>query len=142
MFTLVQYKPHYHCTNLSATRHAVTGEKEGFLVIHYQFLSWTKWMNKLVFCHVLVLFATQKQTNDPVVFATAAPIIIPLGIGLNCFLALYIICCPCYHGVLFKLCKNKNKKYTQKANNLKAQLSAHIVLTCIFEDTQYTQLKQ
>lgn len=93
-------------------------------------------MNELVFCPVLVLFATQKQTNDLVVFAKAAPMIIPLGIGLNCFLALYIICCPCYC-VLFKLCQKKQN--TQKTNYLKAQPSAHIVLTCIYGDTQLKQ---
>lgn len=31
--TMVSYKPHYHCTIVSATRHAVTWEKEGSLLL-------------------------------------------------------------------------------------------------------------
>ena len=31
--TLVSYKPHYHCTISSATRDAVTREKEGELLL-------------------------------------------------------------------------------------------------------------
>lgn len=66
LFTVVPFKPHYHSTILS--------------VISRQ--------DKVDSCFVLCCcyFGSQKNGYDPVVFATAAPTIIPLGNVTDCCL--------------------------------------------------------
>lgn len=71
-FTPVTSKPRYRCTVCLKP-----SAKDGLLTIYF-YSRLNEWLNKLTFSSSVVICDSEENGNDPVIFATEVPTIIPL----------------------------------------------------------------